>query len=139
MLRVGNFETLEPSPGLELPPLMGDGARPPQQHRVLWALASVSTKEGQTGTRTVLQRTAPQTERRRRLRGPKGEAGLLVEALGVQSRHDALGKAGWPQGWGAGRRLQMEQGLPGIWGEAQVRSEENGYLLHAQTVVKSLP
>lgn len=73
------------------------------------------------------------------LRGPKGEAGRLVEALGVQGRRDALGKAGWPQGWGAGRRLQTEQGLPGIWGKAQVRSEENGYLLDAQTVLKSLP
>lgn len=139
MLRVGNFETLEPSPGLELPPLMGDGARPPQQRRVLWALAAMSTKEGQAGTRTVLQRTAPQTERRRSLRGPKGEAGQLVEALGTQGRRDALGKAGRPQGWGAGRRLQMGQGLPSIWGEVQVRSEENGYPLDAQTVVKSLP
>ena len=138
MFRVGNFETSESSPGLELSPLMGDRARPPRQHRVLWALAAMSPKEGWAGTRTVLQRTAPHTERRRSLRGPKGEAVRLAEALGVQGRCEVLGKAGWPQGWGSGRRLQTEQGLPSVWGEAQVRSEENGYPLAAQTAVKSL-
>lgn len=139
MFRAGNFEISESSPGLRLSPRMGDGARPPRQRRVLWALAAMSPKEWWAGARIVLPRTAPHPERRRSLRGPKGEAVRLAEALGVQGRREVLGKAGWPQGWGVRRRLETEQGLPRVWGEAQVRSEENGYPLAAQTAVKSLP
>ena len=64
----------------------------------------MSPKEWWAGARTVLPRTAPHPERRRSLRGPKGEAVRLAEALGVQGRREVLGKAGWPQGWGVRRR-----------------------------------
>lgn len=135
MFRVGNLEISESSPASDCLLGWGDGARP-----AVGPVGSGSRGEPQGEGWAPGQSCQGQhpTERRRSLRGPKGEPRSRLAETGVQGRREVLGKAGCGPKGGGEEEARDRAGSPQSLGEAQV-VRENGYPLAAQTAVKSLP